>query len=80
MTLNYIQTCRSTLNLFSQSRKIMPKIASKFCEQLGIEYPIMAGGMHYVSYAELAAAVSNAGGLGVITSLTQPYVTNIYIP
>jgi len=38
---------------------------------LGIEYPIIQGGMHYVGFAELAAAVSNAGGLGTITGLTQ---------
>jgi len=30
------------------------------------------GGMHYVGYAPLAAAVSNAGGIGVVTALTQP--------
>ncbi len=36
-----------------------------------IEYPIIQGGMHYVGFAELAAAVSNAGGLGFITGLTQ---------
>lgn len=40
-------------------------------ELLGIEHPIIQGGMHYVGYAELAAAVSNAGGLGIITALTQ---------
>ncbi|MGY4307799.1 NAD(P)H-dependent flavin oxidoreductase YrpB (nitropropane dioxygenase family) [Bradyrhizobium sp. USDA 4369] len=40
-------------------------------EMLGIEHPIVQGGMHYVGFAELAAAVSNAGGLGVITGLTQ---------
>lgn len=40
-------------------------------EMLGIEHPIVQGGMHYVGYAELAAAVSNAGGLGIITGLTQ---------
>jgi len=38
----------------------------------GIERPIMQGGMHYVGFAELAAAVSNAGGIGTITALTQP--------
>lgn len=38
---------------------------------LGIEHPIIQGGMHYVGFAELAAAVSNAGGLGIITGLTQ---------
>jgi nitronate monooxygenase len=37
----------------------------------GIEHPIIQGGMHYVGFAELAAAVSNAGGLGIITGLTQ---------
>lgn len=37
----------------------------------GIEHPIIQGGMHYVGLAELAAAVSNAGGLGIITGLTQ---------
>ena len=36
----------------------------------GIEKPIVQGGMHYVGYAEMAAAVSNAGGLGIITALT----------
>lgn len=40
-------------------------------EMFGIERPIMQGGMHYVGYAELAAAVSNAGGIGTITGLTQ---------
>ena len=37
----------------------------------GIKHPIIQGGMHYVGFAELAAAVSNAGGLGIITGLTQ---------
>ncbi len=37
----------------------------------GIRHPIIQGGMHYVSFAKLAAAVSNAGGLGIITALTQ---------
>ena len=40
-------------------------------EMFGIEHPIIQGGMHYVGYAELASAVSNAGGLGIITGLTQ---------
>lgn len=44
---------------------------TKITELFGIEYPIMQGGMHYVGLAELAAAVSNAGGLGTITGLTQ---------
>ena len=40
-------------------------------ELFGIQHPIVQGGMHYVGFAELAAAVSNAGGLGIITGLTQ---------
>ena len=40
-------------------------------DMFGIEHPIIQGGMHYVGFAELAAAVSNAGGLGIITGLTQ---------
>eukprot|EP00397_Hematodinium_sp_SG-2012_P045344 GEMP01050900.1.p1 GENE.GEMP01050900.1~~GEMP01050900.1.p1 ORF type:complete len:291 (+),score=75.25 GEMP01050900.1:137-1009(+) len=47
-------------------------IKTKFTEMCGVEAPIMCGGMHFVGYAELAAAVSNAGGLGTITALTQP--------
>ena len=44
---------------------------TKITELLGINYPIVQGGMHYVGFAELAAAVSNAGGFGTITGLTQ---------
>lgn len=44
---------------------------TRITEMLGIEHPIIQGGMHYVGYAEMAAAVSNAGGLGIITGLTQ---------
>ncbi len=40
-------------------------------EMFGIEHPIVQGGMHFVGFAEMAAAVSNAGGLGIITALTQ---------
>ena len=40
-------------------------------EMFGIAHPIIQGGMHYVGFAELASAVSNAGGLGIITGLTQ---------
>ncbi|RAL12766.1 NAD(P)H-dependent flavin oxidoreductase [Aspergillus homomorphus CBS 101889] len=40
--------------------------------KLGITVPIVQGGMQWVGYAELAAAVSNAGGLGILTALTQP--------
>ena len=44
---------------------------TRITELFGIEHPIMQGGMHYVGFAELAAAVSNAGGIGTITALTQ---------
>ena len=44
---------------------------TRITELLGIKHPIIQGGMHHVGLAELAAAVSNAGGLGIITGLTQ---------
>lgn len=44
---------------------------TRITELFGIERPIIQGGMHYVGFAELASAVSNAGGLGIITALTQ---------
>lgn len=48
------------------------KLKTRFSELVGIEYPIVQGGMMWVGRAELAAAVSNAGGLGILTALTQP--------
>lgn len=47
-------------------------ITTRFSETFGIETPIVQGGMMWVGRAPLAAAVSNAGGLGIITALTQP--------
>jgi len=44
---------------------------TRITELFGIEHPIIQGGMHHVGLAELASAVSNAGGLGIITGLTQ---------
>ena len=44
---------------------------TRITELFGIKHPIIQGGMHYVGFAEMAAAVSNAGGLGLITGLTQ---------
>ncbi len=44
---------------------------TRITELFGIQHPIIQGGMHYVGFAEMAAAVSNAGGLGIITGLTQ---------
>ena len=45
---------------------------TRITRMLGIRYPIIQGGMQWVGRAELAAAVSNAGGLGILTALTQP--------
>ena len=47
-------------------------IKTRFTETFGVEHPIVQGGMQWVGRAELAAAVSNAGALGIITALTQP--------
>jgi nitronate monooxygenase len=46
-------------------------VKTAITEMFGIEHPIIQGGMHFVGFAELASAVSNAGGLGIITGLTQ---------
>ncbi|KAF2496763.1 inosine monophosphate dehydrogenase [Lophium mytilinum] len=45
---------------------------TELTRKLGIKVPIVQGGMQWVGYAELASAVSNAGGLGILTALTQP--------
>jgi len=50
---------------------------SRITELFGIEHPIIQGGMHYVGFAEMAAAVSEAGGLGIITGLTQRTPENL---
>jgi NADH:quinone reductase (non-electrogenic) len=50
----------------------MPGMRTRVTELLGIRYPIIQGGMQWVGRAELASAVSNAGGLGILTGLTQP--------
>ncbi|KAI7876004.1 2-nitropropane dioxygenase [Lichtheimia hyalospora FSU 10163] len=47
-------------------------LKTKLTEMLGIQHPIVQGGMMFVGTAEMAAAVSNAGALGIITALTQP--------
>ena len=44
-------------------------VKSKICELLGIRYPVFQGGMAWISDAHLAAAVSEAGGLGIISSI-----------
>ncbi|WP_293352232.1 nitronate monooxygenase family protein [Phenylobacterium sp.] len=52
-------------------------VKTRITEMLEIEHPIIQGGMHYVGFAEMAAAVSNAGGLGIITGLTQGTPENL---
>lgn len=47
-------------------------IHSDICDRIGIEYPIFQGGMAWVSEHKLAAAVSNAGGLGIISAMNAP--------
>ena len=47
-------------------------IKTRFTELVGIEHPIVQGGMQWVGRAELVAGVANAGALGLITALTQP--------
>ena len=47
-------------------------MTNRLTDMLGIRYPIVQGGMQWVGYAEMAAAVSNAGGLGTLTALSQP--------
>lgn len=62
-----ISTRQAKLSLDSKG----PTVKTRITELFGIEHPIIQGGMHYVGFAELASAVSNAGGLGIITGLTQ---------
>lgn len=45
---------------------------TELTRRLGIRIPVVQGGMQHVGYAEMASAVSNAGGLGLLTALTQP--------
>lgn len=50
----------------------MAHIKTRITEMLGIEHPVVQGGMQWVATAEMAAAASNAGGLGIVSALTQP--------
>lgn len=52
--------------------QIVTPMKNRVTDMLGIRYPIIQGGMMWVGRAELASAVSNAGGLGILTGLTQP--------
>lgn len=55
---------RKKLNLFERGERVKTRVT----ELLGIEYPIILGGLHWMGMAELAAAVSEAGGFGLITA------------
>src|SRR5205809_2588177 len=60
-------TCAPTWKPGERKKAMKTRITELF----GIRHPIIQGGMHFVGFAELAAAVANAGGLGLITGLTQ---------
>ncbi|MEG9225402.1 NAD(P)H-dependent flavin oxidoreductase [Aeromicrobium sp. Sec7.5] len=53
-------------------------LRTRFTEIFGVTHPIVQGGMQWVGRAELAAAVSDAGGLGIITALTQPTPEDLF--
>lgn len=55
-----------------QPEKTVLNMQTRITDLLGIRFPIIQGGMQNVGYAQLASAVSNAGGLGLITALTFP--------
>ena len=61
----------SLLSNYDLRQEKMP-LRTKLTEMLGIEHPIIQGGMQHVGLAEMASAVSNAGGLGILTALSQP--------
>src|SRR6056300_948276 len=73
MDIRNAETAKAIRRFFNTSRHEIKgeNMKTKITELFGIEHPIIQGGMHYVGFAELAAAVSNAGGLGTITGLTQ---------
>lgn len=69
MHTSMLAALSAELKLFKREQGITLK--TKITELFNIQHPIIQGGMHYVGFAELAAAVSTAGGLGIITGLTQ---------
>ena len=52
----------------------LPSAARAFCEQLGIRYPVIGGAMYPCSNPELTAAVSAAGGIGIMQPISLTYV------
>ncbi|KAI4723511.1 2-nitropropane dioxygenase [Aureobasidium sp. EXF-10727] len=67
-TFNILSNGRSHIS----KRKLKMPFNTALTRKLGIKVPVVQGGMMWVGYAELASAVSNAGGLGILTALTQP--------
>lgn len=62
----------------NKNPKFRMPIKTALTRALGIRHPVIQGGMHHVGFAPLAAAVSNAGGLGTITALTQVINTAVH--
>eukprot|EP01045_Picozoa_sp_COSAG04_P042021 COSAG04_NODE_13067_length_621_cov_1.434866_1_plen_119_part_10 len=62
--LNGAEVCTALLSFLRLLLRLKMVLKTRITELLGIKHPIIQGGMHYVGYAEMAAAVSNAGGLG----------------
>lgn len=62
-----IKTVGEAVNFVREYKRRYHMINSTFCKMLGIKYPIIQGGMAWIADSSLAAAVSNAGGLGIIT-------------
>ncbi len=54
--------------------RIFPEAATRFCRQLGIRYPVIGGAMYPCSNPELTAAVSEAGGIGILQPISLTYV------
>merc|ERR1712000_672790 len=65
---NYLSVSRHTTALASAKMVFNTELTRR----LGIRVPVVQGGMQWVGYAEMASAVSNARGLGILTALTQP--------
>lgn len=67
-----MQLCEYRAQFQGKGKGQAMALRTRFTEAFGVEHPIVQGGMMWVGRAELAAAVSEAGGLGIITALTQP--------
>src|SRR5437867_9877874 len=66
-----LRSLRGSSFVITTTPRLFP-MKTRVTELIGTRYPIIQGGMQWVGRAELASAVSNAGGLGILTALTQP--------